>query len=447
MSEELATIGNHTRRGFSRRTVVRTAAWSAPAITVVTAAPAFAYPSAATISVTSAHDYRSTQTAGQAVFSTTADASSNASGACKPASGQLDIVLRITNTDSTNTVGSLSIVIAAAAGTIAPGTLETTGTWSSPSEPGASLVFTYIGTPVPPLGSVDFVARLSEIATGDQPLTVSVGGDVTAPAVGLYGAPNFANFTAFGVSVSNSSVYPGSNGSSFAVDTSLRIAYPTHYKAFVYQAPSTSAIDLVSSPQTLDFNGIGSGLPSGVSVRTGSTANAVGTAAAFTSTTTSWTSSGGGFVNCASAAGLLSSSDAATQASSTDRVPAVRQTGSFGDPGAGFVFKIANTTGKSNLKVSVDLMSLGPVTSTIARTTTWILDYGIGENPTSFTSTGVTATTANGAFTTSTLMHNFSPALDNLPSPVWIRVVALTSSSGSGSRAMTGVDNLTLTWS
>jgi hypothetical protein len=40
MTDEIQTL---TNRRFSRRSVVRTAAWSAPVITVITAAPAFAY--------------------------------------------------------------------------------------------------------------------------------------------------------------------------------------------------------------------------------------------------------------------------------------------------------------------------------------------------------------------------------------------------------------------
>ncbi|MFN9110354.1 MAG: hypothetical protein ACK5XN_09825, partial [Bacteroidota bacterium] len=101
-------------------------------------------------------------------------------------------------------------------------------------------------------------------------------------------------------------------------------------------------VTLTSSPYVENFNGIAAGLPNGFSVQTGSTPAAAGTNATFTATATSWNNTTAGFYNCASATGLTSTSNPNQQALSTNRALAVRQTASFGNPGAAFVFKVTN---------------------------------------------------------------------------------------------------------
>src|SRR6267154_1642381 len=56
------------------------------------------------------------------------------------------------------------------------------------------------------------------------------------------------------------------------------------------------------------------------------------------------------------------------QTNEPNRCLGIRQTGSFGDPGASFVIKLANTLLYSGFKMSVDLINLDP---TSTRTTTW----------------------------------------------------------------------------
>ncbi|RYZ87056.1 MAG: hypothetical protein EOO68_28125 [Moraxellaceae bacterium] len=116
----------------------------------------------------------------------------------------------------------------------------------------------------------------------------------------------------------------------------------------------------------------------------------MGNAATFVTTATPWTTTTGQFRNSA-AFSVGSSAAAATQASATDRAIALRQTGAFGDPSGAFVFQIANTTGKSAFKLAFDLQSLD---AALARTVTWIVDYGIGAAPTSFTLRTRTASTS-----------------------------------------------------
>ncbi|MFN3427085.1 MAG: Ig-like domain-containing protein [Candidatus Thermochlorobacter sp.] len=201
-----------------------------------------------------------------------------------------------------------------------------------------------------------------------------------------------------------------------------------------------------SSPYTETFDGISSGLPVGWTVRTGASATALGTAQTLTTTATAWNNTTGRFNNYASADALSSSATAAAQASATDRALGVRQTAAFGDIGAAFVLQIANTTGKSNFTLSFKLQSLD-ISS--PRTATWTVDYGFGATPTTFTpatTTPATLTTGGSSFTNTTVTVSFGTALDNQSGPVWIRIVTLSNTTGSGNRPSTGIDDVQLSW-
>ncbi len=202
-----------------------------------------------------------------------------------------------------------------------------------------------------------------------------------------------------------------------------------------------SYIHLVSSPFTETFDAIGSGLPDGVTLRTGATASTLGAKATFSTTATSWTATSGGFYNYAS--GDIGTGE--PQSSATDRAVGLRQTGSAGDPGGAFVFQIANTTGKINFTLDFNLQSLD---ANSTRTTTWQVEYALGNDPTSFTvpATTGTLTTGGSSFTNNTIHVNFGSALDNQPGVITIRVVALNASTGSGTRPTTGIDDLVLSW-
>jgi hypothetical protein len=124
----------------------------------------------------------------------------------------------------------------------------------------------------------------------------------------------------------------------------------------------------------------------------------------------------------------------------------VKQTGSTGfDPGAAFLFEINNTTGKTNISLNFLLQSLA---DGVGRTTTWQVDYAIGDNPNTF----IPATTSPSSITTGTVFSstpvtvNFGTALDNQNSKVWIRIVTLSATTGSGSRASTGIDDVEIKW-
>lgn len=209
---------------------------------------------------------------------------------------------------------------------------------------------------------------------------------------------------------------------------------------------SSSGIALgTTSPFLLNFNNIGTGLPAGVKVFTGASATALGNAGTYTSALGVWNNVSAGFKNFASATGLTATTDQATQDAAANRALGVRQTSSAGyDPGTAFVFEIDNTTGKTNIQLQFLLQSLD---ASVGRTTTWTVDYALGDNPTSFTAATATGTmTTSPTFGSNTINVNFGGALDNKSQKVTIRIVTLSSTSGSGSRPSTAIDDFRVSW-
>jgi len=214
--------------------------------------------------------------------------------------------------------------------------------------------------------------------------------------------------------------------------------------------PTGSAITLTTSPLTLDFNGIGAGLPTGVFVKLSSTSTSLGTDGTFAAANGLWSATGSGFKNFATYTVGTAASDQAAQDAITNRALGVRQTGTAGtggDPGAAFAFQFANTTGKTNFAMTFNLQSLDNTAS--GRTVTWVVDYGFGDNPTTFTTVTTSPaalTTAYGTFSTTPVTLNFGTALNNQNSKVWVRITTLTASSGASNRPSTAIDDVKFTW-
>jgi IPT/TIG domain len=78
------------------------------------------------------------------------------------------------------------------------------------------------------------------------------------------------------------------------------------------------------------------------------------------------------------------------------------------------------------------------------RSTTWTVQYGIGDAPTSFTS--LTTFVDPGILGSTTINIPDIAALNNLNAPVWIRVAALSATTGSGSRDTFAIDDFSLTY-
>lgn len=216
--------------------------------------------------------------------------------------------------------------------------------------------------------------------------------------------------------------------------------------ASLFLNTSQGQVALQNTPYTQNFDGIGAGLPVGWTVRTGSSMSDLGTAASFTSANTSWATSSGNFRNAASGIGLTSDANTSTQSAATNRALALRQTGAFGDNGAAFLLQLENTSGKANFSLSFSLQSLDAASP---RTANWLLQVAKGASPASFTTVSTlpaSITTGGISFATQTVTANLSNLIDDEATPVWIRIVTLSATTGSGNRPTTAVDDFSLSW-
>ncbi|WP_254512701.1 cadherin domain-containing protein [Anatilimnocola floriformis] len=203
-----------------------------------------------------------------------------------------------------------------------------------------------------------------------------------------------------------------------------------------------AALTLPAAPATSyteTFDTLGSGLPTGWTVRTAAAAGALGTVTTAGTAAGTWSDTAGGFKNLASADGSTGTESTAAQGAKTDRALGLRQTGSLGDPGAAFDFELANTANRTgfSLTFSNQMLNVQP------RSTTWTAQYSTNGG-TVWTTLGTYTDTA--AFGSTTATYSLGSALDNLPGSVHLRVVALGASSGSGNRDTFGIDDVSLTW-
>jgi hypothetical protein len=215
--------------------------------------------------------------------------------------------------------------------------------------------------------------------------------------------------------------------------------------ATLFVASAAAQITLTGTNYTQNFNSISNGLPPGWSVRTNATATGLGQSAQFPTVVKTWGDTTGEFGNCAAAVSNTGTNFNGTesttiQASCTNRALAIRQTAAFGNPGAAFMFQIASTTGFSNFTFSVDLSLL----KSNGYSTTWTIDYAVGDSPASFTLLGTNSDP--GSFSTTNRTFTLGTDADNQPNNVWIRIAALSAATGSGSRDTFGLDNFSLSW-
>lgn len=206
---------------------------------------------------------------------------------------------------------------------------------------------------------------------------------------------------------------------------------------------AVAQVSLQNSPYIESFDGIANGLPAGFTVRTGATASVPGTEVALTTAVTPWGNTSGRFSNYASADGLTDAADATAQSASTDRALGLRQTSGYGNPGGAFVFQAVNTTGKYNLALSFKLQSLD---KTSPQTTMWQVDYATGDSPTNFQPLGTGTVIGGSTFSNATINADFGGRLNNISEKIWIRIVTLSSTSGTGNRPTTAIDDFSLSW-
>ena len=207
-----------------------------------------------------------------------------------------------------------------------------------------------------------------------------------------------------------------------------------------------------------NFDTVASGLPQGWNTYSTASSTALGNLSVYHPVPTNWANTSALFWNMASltnsdGSAVPTNSTTAQQSNVLNRVVGVRQTGTAntgGDPGAAFAVELNDTTIGSSFNVSFDWLMLNDQT----RNTTWELDYGLGSSPTLFTKVGqwtngglLPAQTNLSYMGVTNLAFSFGSALDNQNQPVWIRVSALSATTGSGSRCTFARDNFNLSWS
>jgi len=206
-------------------------------------------------------------------------------------------------------------------------------------------------------------------------------------------------------------------------------------------------VTLTGTTYTETFDALGSGYPTGWSVKTHATATALGVDTVLYVTPLNWANTTKGIKNFASADGLTTATDSATQYAATDRALGIRTTSSFAPLGICFALQIANTTDMNTFSLAFKLQSLD---ATSPRTATWKVQYATGATPTTFTdltTTPALLTTGGSTWTNTAVTASFGALLDNLAGPVWIRIVQLDATAGSGNRPSSAIDDVTLTWS
>jgi hypothetical protein len=266
---------------------------------------------------------------------------------------------------------------------------------------------------------------------------------------------NYSNFATLRVAQGNGDIiglysYFGST-KQFTIRDTTDVSF---YGPRCPTAAGNGSINLgATSPFNINFDNIAtSSLPTGVYVKQDATNLDLGNEGTvfngnFT-TPTAWSQTSLGFKNFASATGLTSAATSTQQNASLNRALGFRQTsaaGSGGDPGAAFAFQLANTTGKTNLQLQFNLQSLD-ITS--GRTAIWKVDYGVGLSPSAFSPVAtIPATlTTSGTFANTLVTVNFGTALNNISQPIWIRIVTLSATTGSGNRPSTAIDDVKFSW-
>lgn len=139
-----------------------------------------------------------------------------------------------------------------------------------------------------------------------------------------------------------------------------------------------SQVTLTGTSYSQNFDLVGSALPVGWDVRTGATTSSLGTTATFNTSTVSWATATGQFANMASSDGHTGSETSGTQSGFTDRVIGIRQTGSFGDPGAAMDFNFNASTvtfSGSGTALSLSLQMLSVQTYSTTWSSSFFVDY------------------------------------------------------------------------
>lgn len=220
----------------------------------------------------------------------------------------------------------------------------------------------------------------------------------------------------------------------------------TVFSVFCFSVHSFGQLTLTGSSYTQDFNGIGSGLPTGWTVSTSATSSAIGTGASFTSAATDWNSASSGvWFRNTSSSDIAYNSSSGTQTANANRALGWRPLTASARNGA-VTLEIANTANFTNFEISVTVFQSNDVSG--SQNYQW--EYRVGSSGdfnaigAQFVtnSTGLTDFQSTGySFNSSTLA-----AIADQNDSVYIRFRGLTPAGDSGDRDTIGIDNFSMTY-
>ena len=205
---------------------------------------------------------------------------------------------------------------------------------------------------------------------------------------------------------------------------------------------SAATVNIAAGTYTENFNSLAaSGInepANGWTGRYGASSNALGTINPI-GPMRAWSHTTGQFKNVSSS-NIASSSDATVQSGNTDRAFALRQTQSTGNPGMSINLNFAST-GMNIQSINFDLLML----DVQGMSATFQIQYGLGSNPSAFTTLGTWSDPSVFGATSFTFdRDDFGSSLDN-QSQAWFRLVALDAATGSGSFDMVAIDSFSIT--
>lgn len=207
------------------------------------------------------------------------------------------------------------------------------------------------------------------------------------------------------------------------------------------QTPTQPA---AGNQQIENFIDLNNGLPQGWMVYENATDTTLGTPHTFAPSPQSWSNLAGAFKNFASHLGLNGGSSNAAQNNSNFRALGIRQTSSFGDPGAAFTWQIDNTVNRVNIELQLNHLILSPQGRSTRWTTQYSLDSGSSWTTIGQYDTPLLADTTDWGDSAAT--YALGSDASNSSTNIYIRIASLDASTGGGSRDSYAIDNVQLHW-
>jgi len=212
----------------------------------------------------------------------------------------------------------------------------------------------------------------------------------------------------------------------------------------IFWVISTASAQIVLSGTSYsqDFDGIGSGLPTGWTVTTDASTSTLGNSAIFTTTAVRWgAANSSGLFRNSSSSNIASSSSSASQSSNINRALGWRPSTAAQRDGS-ILLTIQDTEGFENFTLNLSVFTFNDVTATA----TYALEYRVGDSG-NFKQIGDTYDTGTEFSQTNYTISSVTlSAIEDQSETVYIRLRG-TTPSGTGSLDGIAIDDFSLSFS